>query len=260
MPQPIFQIKNLNLQLGKKPVLSITNFEIHRGITYAVIGQAGAGKTSLLELLAGVRHPSGGTIIYEGEVIPRSGLDSKSQMEIYYLPQLPSRDRKAQGTMKQYLLKHIQTASWTTDSAADRLKDVARRMNLGDRLERKMKTLSPGEKRWVDLAACLASDAKVIIIDELEQHLSYDDLEQVKRQLNRKCGHEGTTLLVSILNPTTMRRMTGVSVTLDHGRIAMIRSVRDGSRIRRSPGGGGSSNRTGSARSEKSSRSRHPRK
>ncbi|UCD39118.1 MAG: ATP-binding cassette domain-containing protein, partial [Fidelibacterota bacterium] len=69
MQQPLFQITNLNLLVKGKSVLSITNFEIHRGIVYAIIGQPGSGKTSLLELLASRRTPSSGTIVYEGEPI-----------------------------------------------------------------------------------------------------------------------------------------------------------------------------------------------
>ena len=114
-------------------------------------------------------------------------------------------------------------------------------MNLGDKLARSIKTLSPGERRMIDLAICMASDAKVLIIDEIEQHMSYDELDLVKRQLQRKCSYEGTTALISTLSPTTTRRLSGVSVTLDHGRIAMIRSFRDSSRGRRGSGSGGNS-------------------
>lgn len=156
------------------------------------------------------------------------------------------------------MLRRIRTASWSTDSAADRLKEVSRRMNLSDKLARPVKTLSPGERRWIDLAISVASDAKVLIIDELEQHMSYDDLDLVKRQLQRKCSHEGTTLLVSTLNPITVRRMSGVSVSLDHGRIAMIRSVREGGRSRRGPGGriGNRNERAGGEKAPKARSSR----
>ncbi len=249
MQQPIFQIKNLNLHIKKKSVLSITNFDIHRGITYAIIGQPGSGKTSLLEVLANQRRPTGGTILYDGDPISSQDVRRKYKEEVYFLPQVPPPGRRVRGTVERYMLKHIRTAPWSTDSAADRLKAVSKRMSLGDKLAREVKTLSPGERRWIDLAICVASDAKVLIIDELEQHMSYDDLDLLKRQLQKKCNYEGTTMLVSTLNPATIRRLSGVSVTLDHGRIAMIRSVREGSnRGRRVSGGGG--DRTRTARSE----------
>jgi len=259
MQQPIFQIKNLNFQIKKKSVLSITNFEIHRGIVYAIIGQPGSGKTALLGLLAGQCRSSGGTIVYEGDSIASRKVRRKFQEEVCYLPQLPTGGWRPRGTVSRYMLRRIQTASWSSDTAADRLKEVSRRMNLSDKLARKVKTLSPGDKRWIDLAICVASDAKVLIIDELEQHMSYDGLDLVKRMLQRKCGHEGTTVLVSTLNPTTIRRLSSVSVTLDHGRIAMIRSVREGARSRRSPGSG-SANRTSNSGGEGAPRKRSSRR
>jgi erythritol transport system ATP-binding protein len=243
MQQPLFQIKNINLQESGKSILSITNFEIHRGIVYAIIGQPGSGKSSLLELLAGIRRPSSGSILYEGDNITGSGVQRRFKEEVCFLRQTPPKGRYLRGKVRRYMLQRINTASWSTDSAADRLQEVSKRMNLGDKLSRSVKSLSPGERRWIDLAACMASDAKVLILDELEQHMSFDELDLVKRLLQRKCSHEGTTVIISTLNPISIRRLSGVSVTLDHGRIAMIRSVREGGRGRRGPGTGGSTNR-----------------
>jgi ABC-type multidrug transport system ATPase subunit len=238
MQQPLYQIKNLQYEIQGKSSISITNFEIHRGIIYAIIGQAGAGKSHLLEILANVRKPSSGNILYDSDPIAKQAVKRKMREEVCYLAQVPSFGREMKNTVKKHMLKRIQTASWSMDTAQDRLQEISKRMNLGDTLSRKVGTLSPGERRWVDIAACMASDAKVLILDELEQHLSYDALETVKRLLLRKSSHEGTTVLISTMNPVTMKRLTGVSVTLDHGRIAMIRSVREGTRTRRGPASG----------------------
>ncbi|MCH7521544.1 MAG: ATP-binding cassette domain-containing protein, partial [Candidatus Marinimicrobia bacterium] len=238
MQKPLFELKNLTCKIKTKTVLSITKFEIHRGIIYTIIGQPGAGKSTLLETLANQRKATGGTVIYDGDVTTTSESRRKYKEEVYFLPQA---QRRAYGLVRKYMLKHIRTMSWSTGSADQRLETVSKLMNLADKLDRAVKTLSPGERRWIELAICLASDSKVLIIDELEQHISYDELELVKRQLQRKCNYEGTTIIMSTLNPATIHRLNGVSVTLDRGRIAMIRSVRDGGRSRRSPGGGRSS-------------------
>lgn len=243
MQQPLYQIKNLQCEIQGKLSISITNFEIHRGIIYAIIGQAGAGKSHLLEVLANVRRPSSGNIHFDGEAINKKAVKRTMSQEVCYLPQVTDYDRDRKKTVKRYMLQRIQTASWSMDTAQDRLQDIGKRMNLADFLSRRVGTLSPGERRWIDIAACIASDAKVLILDELEQHLSYDALETVKRLLQRKSSHEGTTVLISTMNPVTMKRLSGVSVTLDNGRIAMIRSVREGSRPRRGQGSGGGSGR-----------------
>jgi ABC-type multidrug transport system ATPase subunit len=243
MQQPLYQIKNLQYEIQGKSSISITNFEIHRGIIYAIIGQAGAGKSHLLEILAGVRKPSSGQIMYDGDPIAKQAVKRKMREEVCYLAQLPGYGSDMKKTVKRYMLKRIQTASWSMDTAQDRLAEISKRMNLSDSLSRKVGTLSPGERRWVDIAACMASDAKVLILDEFEQHMSYDAMETIKRLIQRKSGHEGTTVLISTMNPVTMKRLTGVSVTLDHGRIAMIRSVREGTRVRKGQGSSGSTGR-----------------
>lgn len=243
MQQPLFQIKNLTAHVKKELVLTISNLEIHRGIAYAIIGKPGAGKSSLLEILARRRVASAGTILYDGD--PAAGAEANRTFneEVCFLPQAPSRGWAARGKVEDYMLRGIRTASWSSDSASDRLQEAGRHMGLSKLFGRKVRTLSPGERRWVDLAVCLASDAKVLIIDEIELHLSPDELDLVKRRIQRKCSNEGTTAILSTLNPNTLRRMTGVSVMLDRGRIAMIRSVREGGRGRRTARSNGNSGR-----------------
>ncbi|MEE9464570.1 MAG: ATP-binding cassette domain-containing protein [Candidatus Neomarinimicrobiota bacterium] len=242
MQQPIFQIKDLTVKVKNKNVLAIGNFEIHRGIIYSVTGQTGAGKSTLLEVLAGIRRPDSGTIIFDGTDNSSPEYSGKLRDEIRFLPQ---GSRRVWGTVSKYLKKRITIASWSTDSVDDRIKNITKHMSLSDRMNRLVRTLSPGERRWIDLAICMASDSKVLIIDELEQHMSYDELDFLKRQLQRKCNYEGTTVILSTLNPMSIRRLTGVSVTLDRGHIAMIRSVRDGGRSRRGGEGRGDSKSSG---------------
>lgn len=253
MTTPLYEIRNLVYSIGKKQVLTINNFEIHRGIIYTISGQPGSGKTSLMELLAGEKRPAGGSISYEGESLLSPAVRRRYAKEFFYLPQKPGRGR---GDVSRYMLRHIRTASWSNESAEERLQRVVKQMNLGSTPNRKLQTLSPGERRKIEIAVSVASDTRVLMIDELEQHLSYDDLESVKRLLQRKCTHEGTTVIVTTLSPMTIRKMTGVSVTLDRGRISMIRSVRDSFRPRRSDNRGRGNGRprqrgSGSRSSEK---------
>ncbi len=253
MPEPLFEIRNLVLNLNNNSIISISNFEVHRGIIYAIMGQPGAGKTALLDLLAGARKQTSGHLTYESKTIGLIGRQ-RFASEVCYLPQMP---RSASGRVQKYMLRNIHTAEWTSEEPNERLEMIAKKMNLHDYFDRKVKTLSPGERRWIDWGICLATDTKALILDEFEQHLSYDGMELIRRQLQRKVSHEGTTVILSTLSPLTMRRLSGVTVTLDRGRIAMIRSSRDGARPAgrdRSSGGrnrggsGGSGRGTGAGR------------
>jgi len=227
MQQPLFSINNITATAGKSTILSIANFEIHRGIVYSITGQAGSGKTAFLNALGDPQSITTGKIVFDGLEVGDKDFKKKFGEEVVYLPQIPV---KAAGTVEKYILKNIKIASWSDDTPQQRLKSIANVMSLVEKLPRKMKTLSPGERRWIDLAVCLASDSKVLIIDEIEQHTSYDELDLLKRQLSRKCNYEGTTIILSTLNLMNVRRLTGISVTFDRGHIAMIRSLRDSGR------------------------------
>lgn len=227
MQQPIYSIENITARTGKNTVLSIANFEIHRGIVYSITGQTGSGKSAFLNVLSDPRSIATGKIVFEGLEVNDKEFKNKFAEEVVFLPQIPI---KASGTVEKYLLKHIKIASWSDDTLPQRVRNIANVMSISERLPRKIKTLSPGERRWIDLAVALASDSKVLIIDELEQHTSYDELDLLKRQLSRKCNYEGTTIILSTLNLMNIRRLTGISVTFDRGHIAMIRSVREGGR------------------------------
>ncbi|MCH7573512.1 MAG: ATP-binding cassette domain-containing protein [Candidatus Marinimicrobia bacterium] len=231
MTQPLYKIQNLKYEKGKRQVLSIGSFEIHRGIIYAITGPSGSGKSTLLDVLAGKVKIPAGVVTFEEDDITSSAVRKIFRSEMFYLPQSSLGGR---GGVRRHMLKHIKTADWSNETAENRLENVVRQMNLAEKLPRKLNTLSPGEKWWIDLAICVASDVRVLIIDELEQHLGYDELENVKRLLQRKCNFEGTTIIIGTLSPMTIRKMTGVSVAIDHGKIAMIRSVREGGRTRAS--------------------------
>jgi ABC-type multidrug transport system ATPase subunit len=235
MQQSLILVQNVSIKDKKRSLLYIANFEIHRGIIYGITGQPGSGKTLFLELLAGKRRSSEGTFHYEGEPVDSRQLHRKYGHEIYYLPQ--SDRLQGRQTVEKYLLKHIRLASWSNDTPADRIKSISKRMSLGDKLSLPLDKLSPGQRRWVQLAVCLAADARLLLLDEIELHLGYDQLELVKRLLLRKSMHEGTTVILTTASPQNMRRLSGVLVTLDRGRIAMIRSLREGGRGRRTTSG-----------------------
>ena len=59
-------------------------------------------------------------------------------------------------------------------------------MEIEHLLDRKMRELSPGQLRWIVLAANISADTKVLLIDELEQHLSRNNLNQLVKYLKVK--------------------------------------------------------------------------
>jgi len=218
MPIPIYSIKDLHFS-NQKNKLFIKQFDIHRGACYVFEGKMGSGKTTLLDILYSRRKINSGDIHFEQKNIS-SYSNKEYQNQIAVVPQ---RFIPPWGTVKNYIFKTIKKYSHikNVDKHFD---SIVKKMNLSLLLNRKMKTLTPGECRWVVLASQIASDAKVLFIDEYELHLGKDDINKLNNILYRKINYDGITLITSTHNRDLLSRLASVIITLENGRIIGLRS------------------------------------
>ena len=92
-------------------------------------------------------------------------------------------------------------------------------------LRNPLETKSLGELRWVVLATMIGADSKVLFIDEIELHLSKKDQATLLSILHRKINYDGVTLITSTQNKDLLSRIASVTITLENGRIASVRSA-----------------------------------
>ena len=221
MTQPIFSFKNITYEIKGQKILYIKKFEMHRGATYLVDGGMGSGKTSLINILSRKVKVKSGDCKYE-----QRKLSSYSSRLFNDQVAIVSQEFKAPyGTVGKYLKKILKQYSHISNPNK-KIDDICRKMEFEHLLERKMRTLSPGQLRWVVLAANIAADTKVLLIDEIEQHLSKDNINQLVKILYRKSNYDGVTIVATTQNKDSLsQRLASVSVTLDSGRITSVRSA-----------------------------------
>ena len=219
MPIPLYSIKNLYIKNGNEERLCIKQFDIHRGACYVFDGPMGSGKTTFLDILYSRRKIEQGKIEFEEKDI-YSYSDQKYQEQIAVVPQ---QFRPPWGTVRSYILKTIRRYSHIKNP--DKILDeITRKMNISSLLKRKIKSLTPGELRWVVLAANIAADTKVLFIDEYEQHLGKEGLKKLNNILYRKINYDGITLITSTQNKDVFSRLASITITLENGRITSLRS------------------------------------
>ena len=221
MPQPIFSFKNVNHEVKGQKILIIKKFEIHRGATYVVDGSMGSGKTSLIDILARNIKITSGDCEYE-----QKKLSTYSSRMYNDQVAVVSQDFKAPfGTVGKFLKKTLKQYSHISD-VNRKIDDICRKMEIENLLDRKMRDLSPGQLRWVVLATNIAADTKVLLIDEIEQHLSRSNLNKLVKLLYRKSNYDGVTIVVTTQNKDLFsQRLASVTVTLESGRITSVRSA-----------------------------------
>ena len=87
-----------------------------------------------------------------------------------------------------------------------------------------MKHLSPGQLRWVLLAIGIGSDTKVLLVDEIEQHLPTEQLNLLLKVLHKKCNYDGVTMIITTQKTEILKKIASIFVNLENGKITSVRS------------------------------------
>lgn len=153
-------IRNLSKNYGKKSALKEISTTIHSGM-YGLLGRNGAGKTSLMRILAALSLPSSGKVIINGVPIKDT---TKIREMVGYLPQDFSfyRNMSVYGAMNYLgLLSNI-----PDKIRKERIAILLEQVNLKDNAKTKIKALSGGMKRRLGIAQALLHNPQILIVDE----------------------------------------------------------------------------------------------
>lgn len=197
----VLACRNVTVRVPGRALVERFDASFHAGHMIAVLGRNGAGKSSLLHVLAGLRPPAGGDVEWRGRGLkhwPRREL----ARHVGFLPQA-SEDPFPGSVLETALVgRHPHIGFWQWESAADH--DVARRgleaVDLAGFEEREVETLSGGERRRLAIAATLTQEPRVYVLDEPVQQL--DPLHQVEvLRLFRARADAGACVIMSLHDP-----------------------------------------------------------
>ena len=222
MQIPIFSLSKIQLKQKERNILRINNFDIHRGAAYFINGNMAAGKTMLLNLITKNISPTSGEILYENQDLSKISKDSFFK-DIAYIEQ-GFKVSWWDGTVEKFINKVLNRYKHIVN-IDNKIINISRSMDIKHLLKLKLSSLTPGELRWVVLAANIAADTKILIIDELEQHLGTYHIKQLNKILYRKCNYDGVTLIASTQNKSFFQSyLASVIITLEKGKIFSVRS------------------------------------
>ena len=165
------------------------------GTVTAVMGRSGAGKSTMLYLLAGLDVPTGGTILYNGAELKRSMLDGYRRTEVATIAQnyllFPTR------TALENVLYPLELAKVEKNAALQEAKRHLASVGIPEELHHRLPSrLSGGEQQRVAIARALASHSNVIAADEPTGNLDEENADAVMELLKKLAHEEGKTVIV----------------------------------------------------------------
>ena len=164
--------RGLHLAIGSRTLVAALDVDVRAGESWAIVGPNGAGKTTLVATLAGLLDPASGEITYDGVPLARLGPRDRALLR-GYLPQ-DSVDFFPATVLETALIgRHPHLTRWQWESAADvaRARDALAMFSLDGLDARDARTLSGGERRRLALAALVAQDPGIFLLDEPSSHL-----------------------------------------------------------------------------------------
>ncbi|WEG09118.1 energy-coupling factor transporter ATPase [Microbacterium horticulturae] len=205
-------VRHLTLRRGTTEVLHDVSLDIGAGEFVAVVGANGAGKTSLLQAIAGVVRPLRGSVLVGGVDVARA---RELTSRIGFVFQNPEHQFVTHTVRDElaYGLRH------PTDDAADaRVDDILRRFGLEDRADVHPFLLSGGQKRRLSVGTALVAGAPVLALDEPtfgQDRARADELLDLLTDLNR----DGTTVIVVTHDMQLVAEHATRTIVLDDGRV-----------------------------------------
>ena len=217
MKKPIFEFKNLLYNKNNTNILNIKKFEIHRSACYLFNGNMASGKTLLLDVLSKNNNNYAGDIRYEGN-------DFKKISKFNFKKDVKYVKQSINAPYFKTVESYIKSIIGSDGDVKKNINEIVKVMDFKYIINSKMRELSPGQLRWVDLAANIAAFPKVLFIDELELHLSMSKIKSLSKILYRKVNYEGITIIATTQNREFFSNLSSVTININHGRITSVRS------------------------------------
>lgn len=229
----ILTLENISKTYGYKPLLENVSFGISQGEKIGLVGVNGTGKSTLLKIIAGIEQPDTGTVTKNNRIrIEYLSQTPECDGEATVLEQIFKGDSYGMPVLREYeatleeiaagdisknerlleLQGHIDRLDlWELESEA---KAILTKLGIHD-FNKKMGTLSGGQRKRVALASALITPCEFLILDEPTNHMDSESIQWLETYLNNRKG----SLLMITHDRYFLDRVTNRIVEIDKGNL-----------------------------------------
>lgn len=214
----LLEVQGLRAGFGTNAVLHGVSFRVHEGQVATILGLNGAGKSVTLKVVGGVVPAWQGSITFAGEDITRLPAEQRVARGMAHVPQ--GRQVFPELTVEQNLRLGAYTLRRRAKARYGEVVDglFERFPVLGDRRRQPAGTLSGGEQAMLAVSRALASEPKLVLVDEASAGLAPVMVQQLFEML-RAVNQTGVTLLVVEQNVTFSLRIADHVHVMQRGQI-----------------------------------------
>lgn len=218
MTENILEVRNMCFSYDRTEVIHNISFEVRKGEIVTIIGANGAGKSTILNTVAGLQCVSSGKILYKGEDVTRSRPQNLVRNGMRLVPE--GRQIFPAHTVEENLLLGAYSEK-DKDKTAKRMNAVFKRFpRLKERLHQTGGTLSGGEQEMLAIGRALMTQVDLLILDEPSLGLAPIIVSEVFDLLTEINKDDVTILLVEQMANAALK-ISNRAFVLENGNIVL---------------------------------------
>lgn len=206
---------DLSKAYGNREALSGVNLQVPEGKAFACVGQAGAGKTTLIRLLSGLSRSTAG----ECAVMGYSPIFETEKLHAVAGTVLDSARMYKSMTLSENLRFFAGINGVDENDAIDRTSFLLHRLDIWESRDEKIGALPTGVLRRGSLARALIHSPRVLLMDEPADGLDKETADSVKELLSQQVSQEGVTVLLCTRNMEYAQQLCDGFALLNEGRV-----------------------------------------
>ena len=190
----ILQLKNITKKFGTKVIANNNvSLDVYKGEILSILGENGCGKTTLMNMVAGIYYPDSGKILINGEEViirsPRDAFDHKIGMIHQHFKLIDI------FSAAQNVALGVEGEKFNLKEVNNRIKEMAKKYGFNINLDKKIYEMSVSEKQTVEILKVLYRGADILILDEPTAVLTPQEIRSLFKVL-RAMKDDGKSIII----------------------------------------------------------------
>ena len=208
------ELKNVVKRVGADIHIHETNLTFAEGTFNVLLGTTRAGKTTLMQLMAGLDRPTAGEVFFRGQNVSAVPVQKRNVAMVYQqFINYPN------FTVYENIASPLRVAGMPAGEIDARVKSTANLLHLAPLLDRRPTELSGGQQQRTAIARALAKDADLILLDEPLANLDYKLREELRDELPKLFAGRNCIVVYATTEPIEALLFGGRTATLHEGRV-----------------------------------------
>ena len=218
------RVTGLSKSYKKKPIIRNINLKLYKGEAIALLGPNGSGKTTCFYSIAGLVNSDMGSVVIDGGDVTNLPMYRRARLGIGYLPQEMSIFRGL--TVEDNILAVLEITVKDRRTRLDKLEELLSEFSIGHLRRASALSLSGGERRRTEIARCLATNPKYLLLDEPFAGVDPIAVEEI-RNLVSSLKNRGIGVLITDHNVSDTLKLIDRAYILNDGQVMMSGTADD---------------------------------